>query len=312
MRGDTTGMGLAETLDYEFGNYTEFGDEALHARIDSGDFEAVGEMLKTRGVSNEETYGKEFYDHLVKTNKLDEFNQELGTLMKKNSEDLQDQKLLINTFNEGDSGYEQAMQDFQEIADTNTQQQVRLFTRYSKGLGSDLDLINLPRSVDWFTDNVKLFLQTGAKNDSPYILLPKGSRSLAPSSGNTRVIPPKMIPFLEKRYKNKEGVRLDYDDDGKFLGVSEKNQDGTFRQVLFAEADPESVNRAKNYDDFYKKAIKQTEQDYGVKLNPTEYTDQYDQEYLKIILTPELKSSFQTFRMKHGGAASIIPLKYGF
>jgi len=49
-----------------------------------------------------------------------------------------------------------------------------------------------------------------------------------------------------------------------------------------------------------------------VKLEPTEYIDQYGQEYLKIILTPELKSAFQTFRMKHGGVASLMPLKHGF
>jgi len=134
---------------------------------------------------------------------------------------------------------------------------------------------------------------------------------LAPPSGVTTIIPPKMESFIIKKYKDKKGIRLDYDDDGKFLGVSE-NQDGAFRRVLDAEPDPSSINRAKSYNDFYKKAIKQTEQDYGVKLNPTEYIDQYGQEYLKIILTPELKSSFQTFRMKHGGAASIIPLKYGF
>ena len=162
-----------------------------------------------------------------------------------------------------------------------------------------------------FTDDFKLDLQTAVKNDSPYALFPINDRALAPPSGVTTIIPPKMESFIIKKYKDKKNVRLDYDDDGKFLGVSE-NQDGVFRRVLDAEPDPRSVNRAKSYRDFYKKAIKQTEQDYGVKLNPTNYTDQYGQEYLKITLTPELKSSFQTFRMKDGGAASILPLKYGF
>ena len=120
-----------------------------------------------------------------------------------------------------------------------------------------------------------------------------------------------MVPFTIKKFKDKKNVRLDFDEDGTFLGVSQ-NIDGKFRRVLFAEPNPTDVNRARSYTDLYKRAIKQTEQDYGVKLNPTKYTDEYDQEYLKITLTPELKSSFQTFRMKDGGAASILPLKYGF
>ena len=119
-----------------------------------------------------------------------------------------------------------------------------------------------------------------------------------------------MVPFIVKKYKDKDGIKLDYDKDGKFLGVAE-NQDNHWVRVLEAEPDKRSINRAKSYNDFYKKAIKQTEQDYGVKLNPTEYTDQYGQEYLKIILSPELKSSFQTFRMKNGGVASLMPLNYG-
>ena len=191
---------------------------------------------------------------------------------------------------------------------------MRVLSEYAKelfeGTESSVKPINLPRSADWFTDGFKLDLQTAVKNDSPYALFPNGARSLAPPSGVTTIIPPKMVPFIVKKYKDKKGVRLDYDDDGKFLGVAE-NKDGKFRRVLDAEPDPSSINRAKSYNDFYKKAIKQTEQDYGVKLNPTEYIDQYGQEYLKIILTPELKSSFQTFRMEHGGVASLMPLNYG-
>ena len=56
--------------------------------------------------------------------------------------------------------------------------------------------------------------------------------------------------------------------------------------------------------------MKQTEQDYGVKLNATEYIDGYDQEFLKIELTPELKEAFKVFRMNHGGEATLMPLKY--
>jgi len=302
-----SGMNNLDGIQYEFNNITQRGDESLHARIDSGDFEAVGEMLKTRGTSG---HGKVLHDHLVNTNKLDEFNQEFGTLLKKHSEDIAEQKRTLSFLNEGDPGYYKAAQDFTELVNRQQQRELRVLAKYNQGLADSVNPINLPRSADWFTDGFKLDLQTAVKNDSPYALFPNGARSLAPPSGDTNIIPPKMVPFIVKKYKDKDGIKLQYDKDGKFLGVAE-NQDNHWVRVLEAEPDKRSINRAKSYNDFYKKAIKQTEQDYGVKLNPTEYTDQYGQEYLKIILSPELKSSFQTFRMKNGGVASLMPLNYG-
>ena len=302
-------MSSAEAIQYEYRNPTLEGDEVLLDRIKSGDFTAVGQLLKTRG--DTDGSGATLYNYLKSTGKLDDFNNEFGMLLKANSDELDEARRILRAKNEGDPGYYQAAEDFNEIVDRTTQQEIRLLTKYSKELEKNIKTINLPRSADWFTDDFKLDLQTAVKNDSPYALFPINDRALAPPSGVTTIIPPKMESFIIKKYKDKKNVRLDYDDDGKFLGVSE-NQDGVFRRVLDAEPDPRSVNRAKSYRDFYKKAIKQTEQDYGVKLNPTNYTDQYGQEYLKITLTPELKSSFQTFRMKDGGAASILPLKYGF
>ena len=302
-------MSSAEAIQYEYRNPTLEGDEVLLDRIKSGDFTAVGQLLKTRG--DTDGSGATLYNYLKSTGKLDDFNNEFGMLLKANSDELDEARRILRAKNEGDPGYYQAAEDFNEIVDRTTQQEIRLLTKYSKELEKNIKTINLPRSADWFTDDFKLDLQTAVKNDSPYALFPINDRALAPPSGVTTIIPPKMESFIIKKYKDKKNVRLDYDDDGKFLGVSE-NQDGVFRRVLDAEPDPRSVNRAKSYRDFYKKAIKQTEQHYGVKLNPTNYTDQYGQEYLKITLTPELKSSFQTFRMKDGGAASILPLKYGF
>ena len=48
-----SGMNNLDGIQYEFNNITQRGDESLHARINSGDFEAVGEMLKTRGTSGQ-------------------------------------------------------------------------------------------------------------------------------------------------------------------------------------------------------------------------------------------------------------------
>ena len=331
---DDTTRGSVDQLQYELETLGGPTDIALYNKVISGDNKAVGELLKTRDQTAGATLGPELYDHLVLTNKLDDFNKEFGDLLRKGKEDLDDQKSLINSFTEGSGTYgeagpeyDKALQEFNEIVERNRQRELRVLTRYSKdfykSLGDSISNINLPRSADWFTDDFKLDLQTAVKNDSPYALFPNGPRSLAPPSGVTTIIPPKMIPFLEKQYANSDNVKLNYNTKGELVNVQrydppqrvggiDSDDPGTLTTILDAQPDPRSVNRAKSYNALYKKAIKQTEQDYGVKLNPTEYIDEYGQEYLKIILTPELKSSFQTFRMKHGGAASIIPLKYGF
>jgi hypothetical protein len=262
-----------------------------------------------------------FHDYLVGTNKAKAFDQELGDHYKSLRSDLNQAELETGFNRITGKNYGQYNEIKIELEDTFRQQTQRMVENYVEGFHEYLGLSggltpkNLPRSADWFTDNLKLLLQTGAKSDSPFVLVPKGSRSVAPPSGNTRVIPPKMIPFLEKQYKNNKNVKLNYNTKGELINVQKwdgyPSSGPRYSTELEAKPNLKDVNRAKNYDDFLKKGLKQTEQDYGIKLKPTEYIDQYDQEYLKIELTPELKSAFQTFRMKHGGAASILPLKYG-
>ena len=286
---------------------------------DSGiSFEDIAKGKHTAGDALEATSDtRDFHNFLKETGELYNFNKEFDEIAKKFETERQD-AIAAGNFEILSRPFEGGRIDDQytaEAADAFNQRGQRLISNYmqdfSDYLGISKNPINLPRSADWFTDGFKLDLQTAVKNDSPYALFPNGARSLAPPSGVTTTIPPKMVPFIVKKYKDKKNIRLDYDNDGKFLGVSE-NQDGAFKRVLEAEPDPSSINRAKSYNDFYEKAIKQTQQDYGVKLNSTEYIDQYGQEYLKIILTPELKSAFQTFRMNRGGAATLMPLKYSF
>jgi len=258
----------------------------------------------------------DFHNFLKETGELDNFNKEFDEIAKKFETEQQDAIANTNFVTVNMRNFENPdMQPYvPEAAEAYNQRAERLVSNYmpdfAKYLGTATDSKNLPRSADWFTDNVKILLQTGAKSDSPFVLIPNGARSLAPPSGNLEVIPPKMIPFFEKKYKNNKSIKFNYDTKGKLINIQKLNEDNTMDTILFAEPDKESINRAKSYNDFLKKAMKQTEQDYGVKLNATEYIDGYDQEFLKIELTPELKEAFKTFRMNHGGVASLMPLKY--
>tara|TARA_R110001583_G_scaffold184874_1_gene344459 strand:+ start:35 stop:2215 length:2181 start_codon:yes stop_codon:yes gene_type:complete len=294
-------------IQYEVDNYSLPEAEEILEAIKQGDNSQVGRYF---GESD-----PKFYNYLYSSNKLDEFNEEYGNLYRNHRNEYEDIKGLRDTFDPDDPQFMMRNEDMAESASTFSQKGKRLITNYMDGIEKFYDLNieeiskTLPRSADWFTDNVKTLLQTGAKSDSPFVLIPNGARSLAPPSGNLDVIPPKMIPFLEDFHKNDKSVKLNYDTKGKLINI-QGNKDGYFRAEKFAEPDKGSINRAKSYNDFLKKAMKQTEQDYGVKLNATEYIDAYDQEFLKIELTPELKEAFKTFRMNHGGVASLMPLKY--
>ena len=294
-------------IQYEVDNYSLPEAEEILEAIKQGDNSQVGRYF---GESD-----PKFYNYLYSSNKLDEFNEEYGNLYRNHRNEYEDIKGLRDTFDPDDPQFMMRNEDMAESASTFSQKGKRLITNYMDGIEKFYDLNieeiskTLPRSADWFTDNVKTLLQTGAKSDSPFVLIPNGARSLAPPSGNLDVIPPKMIPFLEDFHKNDKSVKLNYDTKGKLINIQE-NKDGNLRTVLTAEPDSGSIKRAKSYNDFLKKAMKQTEQDYGVKLNASEYIDAYDQEFLKIELTPELKEAFKTFRMNHGGVASLMPLKY--
>jgi hypothetical protein len=59
--------------------------------------------------------------------------------------------------------------------------------------------------------------------------------------------------------------------------------------------------------------IKRIEAEYGIKLSPESVIDENGNEFLEIVLTPELKEAFQIVVYKDGGAVykkPLMPLKY--
>tara|TARA_R110000868_G_scaffold411257_1_gene702551 strand:+ start:82 stop:2286 length:2205 start_codon:yes stop_codon:yes gene_type:complete len=298
-----------EMLQYEFENNVHVGDFELKEFIRKGDNSKVGEIFSNRTNS-------EFYNYLQGSNRLDEFNEKYGNLYRNSQNEFEDLRELVMSLDESDPLHRIKTQEMMENASTFSQRGERLISGYMDGMSKfyGLDSVdaakNLPRSADWFTDNVKLGLQTGAQNNSPFVLIPNGPRSLAPPAGETQVVPPKVLPFIEERYSNNPKYKLNYNTKGEFINLQEI-EFGDYTTKLFGSPSESSINRAKSYNDFLKKGLKQTEQDYGVKLNATQYIDAYDQEFLKIEMTPELKEAFKTFRMNQGGQVnSMMPLKY--
>ena len=70
----------------------------------------------------------------------------------------------------------------------------------------------------------------------------------------------------------------------------------------------EAQDLGKIYKQRTNDGIKRIEAEYGIKLNPTEIMDDNSNEFLEIVLTPELKEAFQTVVYKDGGAVYKKPL----
>tara|TARA_R110000751_G_scaffold538_4_gene1945 strand:- start:2020 stop:4200 length:2181 start_codon:yes stop_codon:yes gene_type:complete len=258
-----------------------------------------------------------FYEYLVGTNKADAFDKELGESYKSLKNDLEQLEIETGYNRKTMQNYDMYNSLREELEDTFYQQTQRKVENYMSGFSEYLGVSggltpkNLPRSADWFTDSVKTGLQTASINDSPFILIPNGPRSLAPPSGNSGLIPPKLAPRVIEKFGDNPNYKLNYDTKGELLNVQEITASGNYNMIMSTEPDEKSINRAKTYNDFLKKALKQTEQDYKIKLNANPYEDQYGQEYLRIDLTPELKDAFKTFKMNQGGHVNtIMPLKY--
>ena len=68
----------------------------------------------------------------------------------------------------------------------------------------------------------------------------------------------------------------------------------------------------KIYKERTKDGIKRIEAEYGIKLKPKSVMDENDNEFLDIVLTPELKEIFKTVVYKDGGAVRkpLMNLKY--
>ena len=70
----------------------------------------------------------------------------------------------------------------------------------------------------------------------------------------------------------------------------------------------EAQDLGKIYKQRTNDGIKRIEAEYGIKLKPTEIMDDNSNEFLEIVLTPELKEAFQTVVYKDGGAVYKKPL----
>ena len=93
-----------------------------------------------------------------------------------------------------------------------------------------------------------------------------------------------------------------------------------YRTDSFEEGESEILpytpgSTAKSLAPFYrqetKRGVKRIEDEYGIKLNAETIMDDNNNEFIEIVLTPEIKEALKRILYNRGGLVTMMPLKYG-
>jgi len=152
----------------------------------------------------------------------------------------------------------------------------------------------LPMLGQWFNTSTKATIQDAVQNNGTDILFPSNGKAVARQGG----LASDLLPDNARDF-------------GDFP-PGEDRRFGLFFEDFADEVQVKQNNRGKQYKDLRLKALKQAEQDYGIKLPYEEFTDNAGQEFLRIKMTPEIQEAFTVLRKNTGGAIKkpLMNLKY--
>jgi hypothetical protein len=151
---------------------------------------------------------------------------------------------------------------------------------------------DLPMLGQWFNTSTKISIQDGVQNNATDILFPSNGKAVARQGGMAADLLP---------------------DNARYFGDFEPGTEfGNFFEDLDVDYQIKQNNRGNQYKDLRLKAIKQAEQDYGIKLPHEPFTDNAGQEFLRIKITDEIQEAFTVLRKNMGGAINkpLMNLKY--
>jgi hypothetical protein len=148
-----------------------------------------------------------------------------------------------------------------------------------------------PMLKDWFPMHMKTVLNEGVEKGADVVRFPINDYAVAKQTGQN------LVPARAR------GLTDEYD-----TLTPELTVEGT-------SYSPDNTAKvlAKEYKKRTEQGIKRIEGEYGIKLNAQSVQDENLNEFLEIVLTPELKEAFQTLVFNRGGAVykkPLMPLKY--
>jgi hypothetical protein len=170
----------------------------------------------------------------------------------------------------------------------------KFYKDFAKSLGLNLDTkpdaTKLPMFNQWFNVHMKSSLQDAANTKVDEVWFPINAEALARQRGEN------LVPRRAQDIMNEF--------DGDTMGTYSRA--GTERDKPSTGA----MEMAHKYKERTKKGLNAIEQDYGIKLQTETFMDENDQEFIKVIMTPELKEALSTLRLNRGGLVSLMPLRY--
>jgi len=154
------------------------------------------------------------------------------------------------------------------------------------------DVIEPPLFKEWFPMHMKTSLNDAVEVGADVVRFPVNPESVAKQTGQT-INPGRARAWSDELSTDPystEPIGFHTDYESSWLPSEEA-------QVL-----------GKIYKQRTKDGIKRIEAEYGIKLNAKPVKDDNYNEFLEIVLTPELKEAFQTVVYKDGGAVYKKPL----
>jgi len=151
----------------------------------------------------------------------------------------------------------------------------------------DFDPNKLPLFKQWFNVHMKSSLQDAVNTKVDEVWFPINAEALARQRGE-ELISPRAKELVDPR-------------DADAVVLFEDMRTTPTRGAM---------EMAHKYKERTKKGLNAIEQDYGIKLQTETFMDDDGQEFIKVIMTPELKEALSTLRLNRGGLVSLMPLRY--
>ena len=151
--------------------------------------------------------------------------------------------------------------------------------------------------------------QNLAEEDSTARFVPQFTRMIAITEPGVRKNLPTSAPLFKEWFPLHMKTSLnDAVEHGADVVRFPINAESVAKQMGHHTPEEGAENLGKIYKKRTDEGIKRIEAEYGIKLNPTEITDDNNNIFLEIVLTPELKEAFETIVFNRGGAVYKKPL----
>lgn len=155
------------------------------------------------------------------------------------------------------------------------------------GAGKEADG-KLPLVKEWFPLHMKTSMNEAIEQGADSIYFPINDYAVAKQTGQR--LPPDRVRQFKYR--------------------TDSFEEGESEELVYIPGD-DAKSLAPFYRQETKRGVKRIEDEYGIKLNAETIMDDNNNEFIEIVLTPEIKEALKRILYNRGGLVTMMPLKYG-